>query len=86
MSEIKYYVTFGKWKTDFGGLDDIKKAMEEWAKKVEEAGVKIKFWGSPYGVSESAICVYKGSIEDYSKLAPMDAPFTDSRTHMVLVW
>ncbi len=85
MAEIKYYVTYGKWK-DVGDEEASKKVMDEWTKQVEEAGVKIMFWGSPYGVSENAICVYKGSIEDYSKLAMMQAPYTDSRTHMVLTW
>ena len=49
---------------------------------IEEAGLKLKFWGAPYGTSENSICVYKGTVEDY-KLAFQQAPFTDSRTIMV---
>ena len=63
----------------------IQKAMEG-SKKVEEAGLKVLFWGAPYGVSENAICVMKGTVENYTKLAILQAPYSASRTNMVLAW
>ena len=88
MAELKYYVTYGSWNQELMGTggDAITKAMEEWTKKVEEVGLKMVFWGSPYGVPESAIVVTKGAVEDYLKLAPVDSPYTGSRTNMVLTW
>ena len=58
--------------------------MEEWTKKIEEAGLKMFFWGVPCGVSENAIIVTKGAVDDYLKLAPLDSPYTASRTNIVL--
>lgn len=86
--EIKYFVCYGNWKPELmaAGPEAGTKAMEEWSKTVEENGLKVVFWGSPYGVSENAICVMKGTVENYTKLAPLDAPYTGSRTNMVLVW
>jgi len=88
MAELKYYVTYGSWNQELMGTggDAITKAMEEWTKKVEEVGLKMVFWGIPYGVSESAIVVTKGAVEDYLKLAPLKTPYTASRTNMVLKW
>ena len=84
--EIKYYVTYGLWRPEIRTLEKSKKAVEEWTKKVEESGLKILFWGSPYGVSESAIFVYEGTVENYMKLSPMDKPYTADRTHIVSTW
>ncbi len=88
MAGLKYYVTYGSWNQELMGTggDAITKAMEEWTKKVEEVGLKMVFWGSPYGVSESAIVVTKGAVEDYLKLIPLAPPYTASRTIMVLKW
>ena len=84
--ELKYYVTYGKWLPEIRTLEKIRKAVEEWTKKVEEAGLKIVFWGSPYGVSEDAIFVLEGTVEDFLKLVGTDKPYTDERTHMVNTW
>jgi len=86
--EIKYFVTYGTWlerAPELQGPEGLKKVMEEWSKTVEENGLKIIFWGSPYGVSENAICVMKGTVENYTKLAVLNAPYSASRTNMVLV-
>ena len=84
MAEVKYFVCFGSWRPELMGK--VPEAMEEWKKKAEEAGLKLKFWGAPYGTSENAICVFKGTVEDYNKLAFLQAPYTASRTIMVLTW
>lgn len=86
MPEIKYYVTYGSWLPELmgAGAEAIQKAMEDWTKKIEEAGLKVVFWGVPYGVSENAIIVTKGTVEDYVKLASLTSPITGDRTNMVL--
>jgi len=86
MPEIKYFVTYGTWSPELTDAESMKKAMEEWSKTAEENGLKVKFWGAPYGVSENAICVMKGTVENYTKLAALNAPYTASRTNMVLTW
>ena len=65
-------------------MDAIKEAMEKYTKVVEEAGCKVKLWGSALGVSETALCVIKGSPENWLKLLPGDPPFTNTRTHVVV--
>ena len=83
--ELKYYVTYGTWNVS--GADKMKEAAEEWKKVVEEYDMKLVFWGAPYGVSESAIFVHKGTIENYMKLSMSGKqPYTGDRTHMVLKW
>jgi hypothetical protein len=86
VAEIKYFVTYGTWRPELQGADVIKKAMAEWSKTVEENGLKVQLWGAPYGTSENAICVMKGTVEDYTKLAALNSPYSASRTNMVLVW
>jgi hypothetical protein len=85
MAELKCYVTYGSWNQELmgKGADAIQKAMEEWTKTIEEAGLKMVFWGVPYGVSENAMVITKGAVDDYLKLAPLNAPYTASRTNMV---
>ena len=84
MAEFKYYVTYGSWNQELmdAGGEAIQKAMEKWTKAIEEAGLKMVFWGVPYGVSENAIVITKGAVDDYLKLAPLDSPYTASRTNM----
>ena len=47
MAEMKYYVTYGIWSQELmgKGMDAFNKAMEEWTKTIEEAGLKMVFWG-----------------------------------------
>jgi hypothetical protein len=87
MPKMKYYITYANWKPDLISAQEVPKAMEKWAKKVEEAGCKVVFWGSALGVPENAICVVKGTPENWLKL-PFggEAPYTDTRTHVVLKW
>ena len=58
--------------------------MKHYSKKVEEAGCKVMFWGAALGVPENALCVIKGTPENRIKIPITDAPFTNTRTHVVL--
>ncbi|MEE8569428.1 MAG: hypothetical protein V3S97_00330 [Candidatus Bathyarchaeia archaeon] len=84
--EIKYFVSYGTFKPELGGAEGEKKAMAEWSKTVDELGMKVVLWGSPYGTSENAICVMKGTVENFTKLANLDPPYIGSRTNMVITW
>ncbi len=87
MPEMKYYIVYAHWKPEVqGNMDSIKKGMENWIKSVEAAGCKVKFWGAALGVSENAICVIKGSPENYMKLITPDAPYTKTRTNVVVTF
>ena len=86
MAEMKYYIVYANWKPELQGMDDIQEAMEKYSKVVEEAGCKVKLWGSALGVPESAVCVIKGSPENYLKLFPPQAPWTNSRTNVVVTF
>ena len=41
-------------------------------------------WGAALGVPENALCVVKGSPEDWMKISVADAPYTNTRTHVVI--
>ena len=61
-------------------------AMEEWSKKVEEYGLKVKLWGISYGTSEPPVIVIKGTPENFLKIAPPNMPYVNTRTNMVAVF
>jgi hypothetical protein len=86
MTEMKYYITYANWKPEHRGPEAFKKAMKEWTKTVEGWGLKIAFWGAALGVPEGALIVFKGSVEDYMKMTPIDAPYTNTRTNVVVVF
>ena len=86
MPQMKYYIIYGKWRTELQGPEDFKLAMEKYIGLVEMAGCKVKFWGAALGVPESSLCVIKGSPENWLKIPFADAPFIDTRTHVVITW
>ncbi|MBL7078835.1 hypothetical protein ISS39_00785 [Candidatus Bathyarchaeota archaeon] len=86
MPEMKYFIVYANWKPEIQGLDSVKEAMEKYTKVIEEAGCKVKLWGSALGVPETALIVIKGSPENYLKLLPLQAPYTNTRTHVVLTF
>ena len=82
--EMKYYITYGNFKPEISGSQEkIIKAVEDWSKHVKEAGMEILLWGSPLGVSETAVFVYKGTPENYPKILT-NTPYTNTRTNVVL--
>ena len=86
MPEIKYYIVYADWKPEHQGPEDFNKAMKEYSKKIEEAGCKVVFWGAALGVSESALCVIKGTTENWMKIPVLEAPYTNTRTNLVVTF
>ena len=84
MPEMKYYIVYANWKPEHQGPEGFKKAMEKWTKVIEDAGCKVKLWGAALGVPENALCVIKGSPENYMKIPNSEAPYTNTRTHVVI--
>ena len=72
-------------------IDEVKKAFEEHKKAAEKHGLKVVFWGSPWGVSESVVVVYDlgesiASYENFMASGERANPFTDGRTNLVYKW
>ena len=86
MSELKYYITYAHFKAEYQGEQNIVPAMEEWKKKVEEYGCKVKLCGISYGTTEPLVVVIKGKPENFIKLTPNEAPYNNTRTNMVAVF
>jgi len=85
MPEMKYYMVFAHWKPELQGVDDYNKAMEKWTKVIEKAGCKVVLWGAALGVPEDALVVIEGTPANYMKIGmPPEAPYTNTRTHIVI--
>lgn len=84
MPEMKYYIVYASWKPEYQGVEDYKKAMEKWTKVIEGTGCKVMLWGAALGVPEDALCVIEGSPEKYLKIPVAEAPYTNTRTNVVI--
>jgi hypothetical protein len=84
--EMKYYITYANWKPEHQGPEAFKKAMKEWIPTLEAWGLKVVFWGASLGVPENALIVMKGSAENYMKMIPIDAPYTNTRTNVIVTF
>ncbi len=82
----RYAITYGKMKPGWT-FEGIEKEMAKYKADVEKAGLKLVFWGHPYGVSENIIAVFDvgGDMDKYLKtVGSLSAPYTDSRTNFVM--
>ena len=86
MPEMKYYIVYAHWKPENQGPENFTKAMKEYSKKVKEAGCEVVFWGAALGVPEGALCVIKGSPDNWMKVPMGEAPYTNTRTHVVITF
>ena len=90
--KFRYAITFGNITPEFRKLmlEERSKALDPYKKEAEKYGVKVLFWGHPWGVSENLVIVYDfgEKIEAYEKfLLAMrgKTPTTDDRTNLVLM-
>ena len=84
------YICYGKWTPAFQVLtpEERNREFERVSKEAEKLGLKMLFWGHPFGVSESIVCVFeseKGLDTFFKFLMTVELPFTDSRTNMVAI-
>ena len=81
----KYAVMYGNMKPGWA-LEQIVKDMAKYKDEVEKKGIKLVFWGHPYGVSENMIVVLdlEGHMDAYVNLG-VSGPWTNSRTDFVMV-
>jgi len=81
----RYAITYGKMKSGLT-FEQIEKEVTKYKADVEKAGVKMIFWGHPFGVSEDIVAVYDvgGNMDNYIKITGLTSPYTDSRTDFVL--
>ena len=82
----RYAITYGKVKPGWT-FEQIGKEMAKYKADLEKGGVKVVFWGHPFGVSEGLVVVLDvgGNMDTYLKaVMGTSAPYTDSRTHFVI--
>jgi hypothetical protein len=81
----RYALTYGNMKPDTS-MEQLEKEMEKYKSDLEKTGVKMVFWGHPFGVSEDMLVVVDvgGKMENYIKVAGLSPPFSGSRTDFVL--
>ena len=63
--KFRYAITYAKLSPDVSGTDAVKGAFDEHIKEAEKHGLKVPFWGSPWGTSEDIVIVYE--FDDISK-------------------
>lgn len=81
----KYAVIYGTMNPGLTG-ETIEKEMAKYKTEVEKKGVKLVFWGHPYGVSENIVTVLdvEGHMDTYINLG-VTSPWTNDRTDFVMV-
>ena len=79
-----YSITYRKMKPGWT-VESIEKDMAKYKADLEKTGVKVLFWGHPFGVTENIVVVYDvgGNMDNYIK-AISNTPFTDANAHFVL--
>jgi len=90
--KYRYAIAYSEMTPEFFSLSREERAekMDAIKKEAEKTGVKLLFWGHPWGTSENAVIVYGfDEIDDYIGLmeaAPMGPYFTRTKTHLVITW
>ena len=83
---VRYAITYAKMNPGWT-FEGIEGDMARFKADVERAGVKLVFWGHPFGVSENLIAVFDigGDLDNYLKVKTgVSSPYMDSRTELVL--
>lgn len=87
--KFRYAITYGQPRSDTLNQEELMKTFNEHVEEAEKSGLKVVFWGSPWGVSEGFVIIYDfgDKIENYEKfMASSVPPFTEGRTNLVLEW
>lgn len=63
---IGYLIVFGTLKEPYADIDDARNRWEAFDEVCERHGMKLIFWGDPFGVPEPQVFTLKiGSIPDW---------------------
>ena len=88
--KFRYAITYGNLNPDLSGADAVKKAYGDHIKEAEKHGLKVLFWGSPWGTTENQLIVYEfddiSKYENFMNTTDRKTPFTGGRTHFVIEW
>ena len=92
---FRYMITFGNYSKAVQGLstEKMQEVMKNYVKEAEKHKVKVLFWGTPWGVSETLVAVfdYGGDINNYVKFkiavtSQNKEIFDEARSYSVLEW
>jgi hypothetical protein len=66
-------------------LEQLEKEMDKLKAGIEKMGMKMVFWGHPFGVAENTVVVFDlgGKMDNYLKMAGYKTPYTGARTDFV---
>jgi hypothetical protein len=66
--------------------EQLVKDYAKYKAEIEKLGVKLVFWGHPFGTVENLVTVLdvNGNMDNYLKLMDVVSPFTDTRTDIVM--
>jgi hypothetical protein len=85
---VKYgYITFCNLAEGMT-LEKLPKEMDRVKSEAEKYGIKLLFWGHPYGVSEGFSAVYESEkgLDNFFKFSmEVERPYTACRTNMVVI-
>jgi len=81
----RYAISYGNMKPGDTG-EKLEKDVAKYKAELENVGIKMLFWGHPFGVSENVVWVLdlEGSMDKYIKTMDITSPITGQRTDFVL--
>ena len=66
--------------------EQLVKDFAKFKAEIEKQGVKLVFWGHPFGTAENIVVVLdvNGDMDNYLKLMNIEEPYTGTRTNTVM--
>lgn len=85
MVKWRYMISYGNMKPGVTG-EQLVKDFAKYKAEIEKHGVKLVFWGHPFGTTENIVAVLdvNGNMDNYLKLMSIESPYTDTRTDIVM--
>jgi hypothetical protein len=85
MLKWRYMISYGYMKPGVTG-EQLTKDFAKYKTELEKAGIKLVFWGHPFGTAENVVAVLdvNGDMNNYLKTMSIDAPYTGTRSDTVM--
>ena len=89
MGKFAYYIVYGNIAPKEG--EPIEDSFKKAEKLLNQYGLKLDFWGHPWGTTEDTVYVIKGDIDKYEALMLKEdyseamSIVTNQKTHIVYV-